>query len=271
MSAHTPGGPPRLTRLTFHGPLSSARADRLVARLAAARPSTVLDIGCGWGELLLRLLEAVPGATGVGVDLNEDDLARGRRAARARGLADRVTFVRESAVGTARGPADVVLCVGAGHALADEEPPHHLPAALAALRRLVEPGGRVLLGEGFWESQPTPDQLAVMWPGAASEQHTDLAGLVDLTVAAGFRPSGIEAATAEEWDQFESDYRSDAEDWLASHPDHPLAAETRDRLDRQRASWLRGYRGVLGLAYLTLTPDAHTAERPDAAQPHERQ
>ncbi|WP_037911114.1 methyltransferase [Actinacidiphila yeochonensis] len=255
MNAQSPDGPPRLTRLAFHGPLSSARADRLVGRLAATRPSTVLDIGCGWGELLLRLLEAVPDATGIGVDLDADDLARGRDAAQARGLTERVSFVEESGAGSARGPADVVLCLGASHALSDEQPPHHTPAALAALRGLVNPGGRVLLGEGFWERPPTPGQLAAMWPGAAADEHPDLAGLVDLAVAAGFRPSGIEAATAEEWDVFESDYRSDAEDWLATHPEHPRAAETRTRLDRQRRSWLRGYRGVLGIAYLTLTPD----------------
>jgi hypothetical protein len=34
-----------------------------------------------------------------------------------------------------------------------------------------------------------------------------------------------------------------------------MAAETRDRADRHRAAWLT-YRGVLGLAYLTLVPVA---------------
>ncbi|TGB01515.1 methyltransferase domain-containing protein [Streptomyces sp. MZ04] len=81
----------RLTRLTFHGPLSEARAARLVERVSPGI-GTVLDIGCGWGELLLRVLEAAPGATGTGVDLNGDDLARGRATAEKRGLADRVTF-----------------------------------------------------------------------------------------------------------------------------------------------------------------------------------
>src|SRR5581483_4156669 len=92
------GLPPGLSRLTFHGPLSEARAARIVARLAANRPRTVLDIGCGWGELMLRILEAVPAATGLGLDTHEGDLARGRAGARSRGLGDRVTFVRESAV-----------------------------------------------------------------------------------------------------------------------------------------------------------------------------
>ena len=250
------GLPPRLTRLTFHGPLSEARAARIVERLARSAPATVLDVGCGWGELMLRVLEAVPSATGVGIDLNGEDLSRGRADARARALAGRVEFAEESGTGTARGPADLVMCLGASHALSDEEPPGHIPTALAELRRLVAPGGRVLLGEGYWQRTPAPAELAAMWPGAHAGELTDLAGLVDLAVAAGFRPAWIETASTAEWDDFESGYQSDVEEWLAAHPGHPLADETRERVDRHRASWLRGYRGVLGLAYLTLVPVA---------------
>ena len=114
--------PSRLTQLTFHGPLSEARAARLVARLTRNNPRTVLDIGCGWGELMLRVLAATPDATGLGLDTNEGGLAGGRDNARARGLDERVTFVRESAVGTTRGPADLVLCLGASHALTEVGP-----------------------------------------------------------------------------------------------------------------------------------------------------
>ncbi|MFC8516128.1 SAM-dependent methyltransferase [Streptomyces sp. NPDC057257] len=247
--------PPRLTRLTFHGPLSEARAAALVRRLtAAAPPATVLDIGCGWGELMLRVLEAAPDATGVGLDLSEDDLARGRANAEARGVSGRVRFVRESAVGTAHGPADLVLCLGATQALSDAEAPAHTAAALHALRRLVTPNGHVLLGEGFWQRPPTRAELAAMWPDASASEHHDLAGLVDLAVAAGFRPAWIETANDDEWEEFESAYQSDVEEWLATHADHPSAKETRERVDRHRSMWLRGYRGVLGLAYLTLVP-----------------
>ena len=187
--------PPSLTRLTFHGPLSEARASRLVARLTRNTPRTVLDIGCGWGELMLRILAAAPDATGLGLDTDEGDLARGRDNARARGLADRVTFVRESAIGTRRGPADLVLCLGASHALTEVQPPGHTAAALAELRRLVNPGGRVLLGEGFWHRTPTEAELAGMWPGTTAGEFGDLASLVDLAVGAGFRPAWIETAT----------------------------------------------------------------------------
>lgn len=253
--AGTSAGPPRLSRLVFHGPLSEERAGRMVGRLAPrlAEGGTVLDIGCGWGELMLRVLAAAPRARGVGLDLDEADLARGRANAEARGLTPRVDFRAADATVTALEPADVVLCLGASQALAAD-----LPTALTALRARVRPGGYVVLGEGFWEREPTPAELAASWPDAAVTDHTDLATLVDTAVAAGFRPSWTETATREEWDDFESGYQSDTEEWLAANPTHALAAQTRARLDAHRASWLRGYRHTLGIAYLTLTPVSPT-------------
>ncbi|MFI5549229.1 SAM-dependent methyltransferase [Streptomyces sp. NPDC051738] len=245
--------PPRLTRLTFHGPLSETRANTLVHRLTRTNPTTVLDIGCGWGELMLRILTATPEATGIGIDLNTADLTRARHNAETRGLTQRAEFIEESATDTSHGPADLVLCLGASQALSTAEPPHHTPDALRALRRLVSDHGRVLLGEGFWQRTPTSAELKGMWPGAAATDHHDLATLLDLAVAAGFRPEWTETATMDEWEEFESAYQADQEIWLAGHPDHPLAAETRERLDRHRAQWM-SYRGVLGLAYLTLVP-----------------
>ncbi|MFJ5729097.1 SAM-dependent methyltransferase [Streptomyces paradoxus] len=242
--------PPHRTRLTFHGPLSETRADALVQRLTRHRPTSVLDIGCGSGELMLRVLAAAPEATGTGIDLDTDDLARGRKAAADRGLASRARFVEESATATTHGPADLVLCAGSSQALGDR-----LPDALRELRRLVTDHGRVLLGEGFWERTPTPGELSRMWPDAAATDHPDLATLIGMTVDAGFRPEWTETASLDEWEEFESGYLADTEVWLAEHPDDPLAAETRERVDRHRARWLT-YRGVLGLAYLTLVPAA---------------
>ena len=246
--------PTSLTRLAFHGPLSEARAARLIGRLTQAHAATVLDIGCGWGELMLRILSGAPDAIGVGLDTDEGDLARGRDNAKTRGLEDRVTFVRASGVGITRGPADLVLCVGASHALSDAPPPEHTGAALRALRRLVTPGGWVLLGEGFWQRTPTDAELAAMWPGMSAGDMLDLAGLVDLAVDAGFRPAWIETASLQEWEDFESGYQYDEEEWLATHHDHPRAAGIRERVDKHRSHWLRGYYGILGIAYLTLIP-----------------
>ncbi len=40
--------------LMFMSPLSEQRAERLVRFIAEGLDGTVLDVGCGWAELLLR-------------------------------------------------------------------------------------------------------------------------------------------------------------------------------------------------------------------------
>ena len=231
--------------LDFMAPLSAGRADRLAAELAAMKPSTVVDLGCGWGELLLRILAACPDARGVGVDTHGPDLVRGRHNAAARSLSDRVTFI-EGPAAEHLGAADVLINLGAHQALGD------VAEALRALHDAVNPGGRVLFGAEFWEHPPTAGELANMWPGISADDCGDLAGLVDRAVAAGLRPLRIETATVGEWEEFESGLAADAEAWLLSHADHPEADEVRARLDAQRNIWLRGHRNVMGFAYLTL-------------------
>ena len=112
----------------------------------------------------------------------------------------------------------------------------------------------MLLAEGFWHRTPTEAELAGMWPGTSAAEFGDLASLVDGAVGAGFRPAWVETATLEEWEDFESGYQCDEEEWLAAHGDHPKAAEVRAQVDQHRSFWLRGYYGLLGQAYLTLVP-----------------
>jgi SAM-dependent methyltransferase len=233
------------TRLTFHGPLSAERADRLTAELAAAGPETVVDYGCGWGELLLRVLTAAPSARGVGIDIHGPDIARGRENAAKRGLADRAAFIEGSAADHAS-TADAVINCGAYQAFGS------IPVALKALRALVNPGGQVLFGAEIWDRTPTERQLSAMWPGTTLETCLYLPDVVGAAVDAGFRPLRIETATRGEWDEFESGLATGAEEWLLANPDHPEAGQVRDRLDTHLSIWLRGHRDVMGFAYLTL-------------------
>jgi cyclopropane fatty-acyl-phospholipid synthase-like methyltransferase len=232
-------------RLTFHGPLSAERADRLAAELAAPGLETVADYGCGWGELLLRVLTAAPSARGLGVDIHGPDIARGRENAGKRGLADRVAFI-EGLAGDHASKADAVISCGAYQAFGS------IPEALKALRGLVNPGGRLLFGAEIWDRTPTEQQLSAMWPGTTLDSCLYLPDLVDAAVAAGLRPLRIETATRGEWEEFESGYAAGTEEWLLANPDHPEAGQVRDRLDAHRAIWLRGHRDVLGFAYLTM-------------------
>lgn len=240
-----PSQPGYGTYLKFASPLSQDRADRIVSYAAATGPATIVDIGCGWGELLLQLLEAVPTATGAGIDTDGPDIARGKANAAARGLADRVTFTQGPGADHVT-PADVVMCIGASHAYGD------IPAALTALKRLVNPGGRLIFADAFWERPPSADDLSRLWPDASADEHTDLAGLVRQTEEAGYQPLWIETVNRDEWEFFEAGHLADQAHWLLENGRGEHADQIRERYTSHRTRWLTGTRDLLGFAYLTL-------------------
>jgi precorrin-6B methylase 2 len=231
--------------LTFFSPLSEERADRLAGELAAAKPETVIDIGCGWGELLLRVLAAAPQARGVGLDRHGPDMERARATAAERGLAERATFVHGEAKDHLSA-ADLVISSGAYQVFGS------IPEALVAMRPLVNPGGRLLFACEVWERTPTAEELAQMWEGTTLDTCLYVADVADAAVAAGFRPLRIEMATRDEWDWFESGYAANSEEWLLANGDHPEAGAVRAELDKSRTRWLRGTRDVMGYVYLLL-------------------
>lgn len=228
--------------LDFNSPLSDAKASDLVNSLHLAPGQRVVDYGCGWAELLLRAVEHVPGATGVGVDGDEHAITRGRANAEARGLADRVALDLADVTTWTADPADVAISIGASHAWGGTR------GALEALHARLRPGGTLLLGDGFWENPPNATARAIF----GDEVQAGLPDLVDLALTCGYRLLNLTTATRDEWDDFESRWCASRERWLVANPDHPRAAEVRGIVDEHREGWLKGYRGSLGFAYLTL-------------------
>ncbi|WP_170211992.1 SAM-dependent methyltransferase [Saccharothrix australiensis] len=228
--------------LDFNSPLSDAKSYDLIASLAPLTGGTVVDYGCGWAELLLRAVEHEPGATALGVDSDERAIERGRANVEARGLGGRVRLDLADVTTWEAPPADAVISMGASHAWGGTR------ATLDAMRSRLKPGGRLLLGDGFWAAEPNARTLETF----DRDEFEPLDGLVDLALAAGFRLLNLTTATSDEWDSFESRWCASRERWLLEHPDHPEADEVRAIVDEHRDGWLKGYRGVLGFAYLTL-------------------
>lgn len=226
--------------MRWNAPLSQEHAALLLERLATPSGGRVLDLGCGWGELLLRAITGTPKATGVGVDTFEADLLRGRRMAEERSLQKRVTYVNHDAADWPE-TADRVICVGAAHAFGGTV------GALESLTRLVPAGGRLLYGDLCWERPPTREAAEMF--GAEA---TSLPVLVQRAQAAGWRVLHLSTADQREWDDFESTWRAGRQEWLLSHPADPRAAALREEVDAQLKWYVDGYRGVLGFAYLVL-------------------
>jgi cyclopropane fatty-acyl-phospholipid synthase-like methyltransferase len=232
----------RYAGMRWNTPMSEEHAARLLARLEIGRRQSVLDLGCGWGELLLRAVgDRDRSGTAVGVDIDADLLARGRAAAAARGLDDRVTFVRARAEEW-REPADRVLCIGAAHAWGGAR------RALPALARLVTPGGRVLFGDGIWESPPTEPARELFGDDVLPDPE-----LHRLIAAAGWRVLSRSRAELDEWDAFEDAWRAGREEWRLAHAGDPRAAAVAAELAERLTEYVDVYRGVLGFTYVVLT------------------
>ena len=225
--------------------MSSARANELAASVRPLADAVIVDLACGWAELLLRVLADEPTAHAVGIDRDPEAIARARTNADARGLHDRIRLECADATEWSD-QTDVAIVIGASHAWGGAR------ATLDAIHPLLRPGGRFLFGEGIWEQPPTPQALAAL--GAQPDDFTTLAGLVDLCLQCGYRPLALSTATLNEWDEFESRYCAGRERWLMQNSDADSADEVRAEIDSHRDGWLHGYRGILGFAYLTLVP-----------------
>jgi SAM-dependent methyltransferase len=147
----------------------------------------VLDVGTGPGRFGLWFAER--GCRVIGVDLNPEMRARAEQAARARGLAERFEVRAGRAEELSEfeaGRFDVVLCMELFDHLPD------LPRALAAMRRVLAPGGHFVftyvpreslygrLGD-LWRwlrARTAPDELMISrtWSYAEIERALSAAG-----------------------------------------------------------------------------------------------
>jgi SAM-dependent methyltransferase len=237
-------------RMRWNAPLSAGHAELLMDRLDLRAGLRIVDLGCGWGELLLQAVAhagtANPSAasqdpaTGTGVDSDATALSRARALARQRHLDQQVDFT-EADVAAWRGAADRVICVGASHAFGGTE------SSLTALAQVTAPGGRLLFGDGYWAATPSPAARETF-----GESVLHLPQLLEASRAAGWRVIHMSTADQREWDDFEFTFRAGRQEWLLAHDDDPRAPDVRDWLDAREREYVETYRGILGFAYLIL-------------------
>lgn len=120
--------------------------DRLLARAALQPGESVLDVACGTGLVTLRALQAV-GATGrvVGTDLSSTMVARAQAEAPA-GAPIEYRQMNAEKLDLPEQSFDVGLCSLGLMYVPDP------PSALAALYRVVRPGGRIVAA--VWGARP---------------------------------------------------------------------------------------------------------------------
>jgi SAM-dependent methyltransferase len=215
----------------YCNPIAAAKIERALELLPLERDANVLDLGCGRGELSLKLVERFQ-AQVTAVDISSPMLEALRERARSCGALDRVRLLEIDIAAFEPEPEsfDLTVMLGGGGIAGG------IAAICATLAGGTRRGGYVLIGEGYWARPPAPEYLAHL--EAMENEFRDHCGNVEAGIDAGLIPLHAFVASPDEWDEYEWKYSRSIE-----------------RIRRWRDGYLRWGRDTLGFGvYLFHRP-----------------
>lgn len=224
----------------LQNPTSKEKIVLLGERLGLGPESHVLDIASGRGGPALLLAETF-GCSVRGVEISPDFHAVAVERTAAVGLAERVTIELGDGAAAKLEPEsyDAALCLGASFVWGS------LADTVEALAPAVRPGGFVVVGEPYWRRLPLPEDYE-----DRRELWTTLEGTVTIFETSGLRVVSVIASSEDDWDRYETLHWQAVESWLAENPDDPDAPDIRARHERNKRTYLRYQRDLLGWAIL---------------------
>ncbi|MEU1896076.1 bifunctional class I SAM-dependent methyltransferase/N-acetyltransferase [Streptomyces pristinaespiralis] len=239
--------------LPRQGPGSDDTTRRLLTTVGPlpGRPR-VLDLGCGPGRSALLLAERT-GALVTAVDLHQPFLDELRRGAVARGVGDSIVTVHADMgeLPFPDGSFDLIWAESSAYSIGFD-------TALEKWRRLLSPGGSLVLTECEWTSAAPSPQARAFW-----DTHYPLRGTADncsAAVAAGYTVLGLYRQPESDWDEYYGPLgeRADAADPGAPGMREALAATRAEIAMRRDHGAEYGYTG-----YVLRPADPRWRTRPE--------
>ena len=242
--------------MLFNIPISPAKVDQLIDVLDLSPPDRVLDVGCGIGEFLLQTTKQTA-CRGLGVDQDATAISTARSTANKRGLSEDCGFEVKDAQNAQFEPEAfaAAICLGSPHAFGMGDVAY--PDTLRELTRVIKPGGRLLIGEGYWKQDPSSEYLEmIVEPVGIYRDHS---GNVTFAEAEGLIPLYAMTRNDDEWDHFEWSHRRRIEAEFAANPDN---ADLQTRVRHSRA-WRDGYlkwgRATMGFGFYIFQKSARVS------------
>lgn len=223
--------------LRYNNPFSIAKIEEVIELLGLDSAATVLDIGSGKAELLIRLIERYQ-VKALGLELDPSCIQEAHEQAVERIPTDRLELRACDAQMFDVEPAsfDFASCLGACHIYGGFRP------TLERLAYYVRPGGQVLLGDGYWKQEPTQEYLTAL--ETTRDELQTHAENVATGVSLGLVPMYACVCNEDEWDRFE--WLRMYERYASRKPDDPGLPALIAHLHAWRDIYLRWGRDTLG-------------------------
>jgi ubiquinone/menaquinone biosynthesis C-methylase UbiE len=215
--------------------------ETLFALLELSADASVLDIGTGNAEVLIRLVELY-GVKAVGIERSPVALQRAREQIAAR-IPHNMVELRDMDASTLlalQEQFDVAICIGACEIFGG------VAGTLRRLAQSVRQGGQLVVGELYWKQDPPSDYLTML--GIPREEYTTHANNVAIGVEQGFIPLFTLVTSDDEWDQYEWRIIHSFEQYAQEQPDDQNVPALLERKRRWRDQYLRSGRDTLGFA-----------------------
>jgi SAM-dependent methyltransferase len=232
----------------YCNPVAAAKIERILDLLPLKEDASVLDLGCGRGELSLRIIERFQ-ARVTAVDFSSPMLDAARERAEWCEALPRLRLLKLDIAEYKPEPAsfDLTVMLGGGGIAGG------FAGICVRLAQWTRPGGYILIGDGFWAKPPVAEYLEHL--EATPEEFRDHRGNVQAGVDAGLIPLHAAVASSDEWDEYEWKYSRSIERYALEQPADPDIPAMLERIRRWRDAYLRWGRETLGFGvYLFHRP-----------------
>ena len=232
----------------YCNPIAAAKIERIVDLLPLDAKAAALDLGCGRGELALKLIARF-GVQVIGVDVSTPMLDAARERARCCGALERLRLLETDIAEFGPQPEsfDLTAMLGGGGIAGG------IAGICSTLAGWTRRGGHVLIGEGYWARPPASEYLAHL--DAQPDEFRDHRGNVQAGIDAGLIPLHAFVASPDEWDEYEWKYSRSIERYALEQPADPDVPAMLERIRRWRDGYLRWGRDTLGFGvYLFQRP-----------------
>jgi SAM-dependent methyltransferase len=234
-------------RLSVMNPVDETKLERMYDLLELKPNDSVIDIGCGKGEMLIRLAEKYA-IKGLGIDKSPYCVREAEKRKRQRIPQASLKFLEMD--GATYKPesgesSDLTMCIGATWIYGGYK------NTVRALGGMTRSPGFVMVGEPFWRTDPPQEYLQS--EGLSADSFDTHHGNFRTGESEGLRLVFTLVSGQEDWDRSEGLHSTSAAEYALAHPEDPDLEELLTRDSKERESYLRWGRDTLGWAiYLFL-------------------